>query len=78
MITQGDTGTTFYLLAEGKVRIRVDGEQVALLDSGAFFGEQALITAQRRNADVIAAGGAPHILRREQESERDTHVFVRT
>ena len=26
------------------------------LKGGAFFGEQALIKAQKRNADVIAAG----------------------
>ena len=55
VITQGTVGRTFFLLAEGKVRILVDGKTVALLDSGAFFGEQALITDQKRAADVVAA-----------------------
>ena len=56
LITQGTVGTEFFLLAEGKVKILVNGNQVAELGSGAFFGEQALMKAQPRNADVVAVG----------------------
>ena len=38
------------------MRIGKDGTQVAELKNGAFFGEQALITSEPRNADVIAKG----------------------
>ena len=56
LITQGDKGTTFYLLVQGKVRVVVNGTQVAELEDGAFFGERALIKEQPRNADVVAVG----------------------
>ena len=56
IIKQGDLGATFFILAKGTVRVKKDGEQVALLKEGAFFGEQALITAHPRNADVVAVG----------------------
>ena len=49
-------GTKFFLLADGEVRIVVNGSEVATLSSGAFFGEQSLLKAQPRNADVVAVG----------------------
>ena len=56
VITQGDVGSTFYYMCEGDVDIVKDGLKVARLPAGAFFGEQALITAQPRNASVVAVG----------------------
>ena len=56
IITQGEMGSDFFLLAEGEVRILVNGKQVAVLKAGAFFGVKALIEAQPRNADVVAMG----------------------
>ena len=38
------------------MRILVNGNQVASLGEGAFFGEQALLKAVPRNADVVAKG----------------------
>ena len=42
------------MLEDGEVNVLVKGNVVAQLGKGAHFGEQALLTAQPRNADVIA------------------------
>ena len=43
-------------VSRDKAKVLVNGKQVADLDSGAFFGEQALLKNAPRNADVVAAG----------------------
>ena len=42
------------MLAQGEVKVLIDGAEVARLQRGAHFGEQALLTNELRNADVIA------------------------
>ena len=60
----GDAGDAMYLIEHGKVRICVqatDGHEVTLteLGRGDFFGEMALLDAQRRrSADAVVAAGA--------------------
>lgn len=58
IIRQGDDGDKFYILRSGTVDILItkDGRSnvVNSLGPGTFFGEQALITGQPRNASVIA------------------------
>ena len=39
VIQQGDVGDTFFLLAEGEVKVTKDGVEVATLEPGACFGE---------------------------------------
>ena len=56
---EGDPGDVMYGIVEGKVRIskRVPGigeEALAILESGHFFGEMALIEDGPRSADAIA------------------------
>ena len=41
LIKQGDFGSTFYILERGEVKIVKDGNEVARLQKGAHFGEQA-------------------------------------
>jgi CRP-like cAMP-binding protein len=57
LITQGKTGSIFYIVASGEVgvylkRAWVD-KKVATLGAGKFFGELALINDEPRNASVI-------------------------
>jgi len=57
IVTQGDIGDNFYLLAEGEVSVRVreaGGKEVAKLSAGMFFGEIAVVTRQPRSATVVA------------------------
>jgi CRP-like cAMP-binding protein len=65
---QGGTGTSFFLVAGGELRVFVvsgspTGSQppreLARLHEGSLFGEMALITAQPRVASVAAVGPAP-------------------
>ncbi len=51
---QGDVGTGFFLVANGSVRVVRDGETIARLGPGDFFGELSVLDGQPRIAHVIA------------------------
>ena len=55
IITHGAAGDSMFIVHEGAVSVRVDNAEVAALKAGDFFGEMALLTGERRAADVIAA-----------------------
>ena len=52
---QGDIGTGFFLIADGRVRIVRDGEEIASLGDGEFFGELSVLDGKPRTAQVVAA-----------------------
>ena len=58
IIRQGDKGDDFFIIQEGVVLVQINGEVVTELGSGAYFGELALLSNQRRAATVIAKGNA--------------------
>ncbi|HWV26833.1 MAG TPA: cyclic nucleotide-binding domain-containing protein [Aeromicrobium sp.] len=43
-----------YILLEGQVEVRKDGQAIATLDPGEIFGEMALIQHTLRSASVVA------------------------
>jgi CRP/FNR family transcriptional regulator, cyclic AMP receptor protein len=51
---QGDIGTGFFVIISGMVRVVRDGETVAHLGPGEFFGELSVLDRQPRNAMVTA------------------------
>lgn len=53
ILRQGFSGSGFYVILEGEVSVRVDGEDVARLGRGDFFGEISLILDEPPIADVV-------------------------
>ena len=55
VVRKGERGDAMYFISSGAVEVRVAPTPVHL-GSGDFFGELALLLADRRNADVVALG----------------------
>lgn len=55
VIRQGDLGQEFALIVEGTADIVKDGEVVATIGPGTYFGEVALLESITRTASVVAA-----------------------
>lgn len=55
---EGAAGFTFFVIEDGRVDVKQDGEVIATLGPGEFFGEAAILGGGRRNADVIATSPA--------------------
>lgn len=49
-----DFSYSLFLVLDGAVKVSVDGDDVATLGSGDYFGEVGLVTGERRNAEVTA------------------------
>lgn len=50
---QGEIGTGFFVVIDGAVRVVRDGEIVARLGAGEFFGELSVLDRMPRNASVV-------------------------
>jgi CPA1 family monovalent cation:H+ antiporter len=55
IVHQGERGDAMYFISSGAVEVRIQPTPVQL-GSGDFFGELALLVADRRTADVVALG----------------------
>jgi CRP/FNR family transcriptional regulator, cyclic AMP receptor protein len=51
---QGEIGTGFFVVVEGSVRVVRDGDVLAHLGPGEFFGELSVLDRMPRNASVVA------------------------
>ena len=54
IVRQGDVGTGFFVIVEGRTRVIRDAETLATLGPGDFFGELSVLDGQPRTAQVIA------------------------
>jgi CRP-like cAMP-binding protein len=50
---QGEVGTGFFIIADGRVRVVRDGDVIATLGPGEFFGELSVLDGQPRIAQVV-------------------------
>ena len=55
LVREGASAEEFFLIEEGQAAVLEDGERVAVLGPGDFFGEIGLLETGRRTASVIAA-----------------------
>jgi CRP-like cAMP-binding protein/Fe-S-cluster-containing hydrogenase component 2 len=54
IIHEGETGRSLYLVEEGQVVVEQNGQAIAYLDEGDFFGEMSLLAESKHNANVRA------------------------
>jgi CPA2 family monovalent cation:H+ antiporter-2 len=54
IIRAGDEADALYLVSKGEVEVTVEGRRVSTRGAGEFFGEMALLSGDRRSADVTA------------------------
>ena len=55
VVRKGERGDAMYFISSGAVEVRIEPTHVQL-GTGDFFGELALLVADRRNADVVSLG----------------------
>jgi len=55
IVRQGEIGTGFFIVVSGAVRVVRDGDTLAELGPGAFFGELSVIDRMPRLAQVISS-----------------------
>lgn len=54
VVQEGQGGVGFYLILDGKAEVIREGEKLAELETGNFFGELGVIDGLPRTADVVA------------------------
>ena len=54
IVRQGEVGTGLFVLTSGRARVVRDGDQIAELGPGDFFGELSVIDQEPRIAQVVA------------------------
>lgn len=71
IVRKGDRGDAMFFIASGAVEVRIPGaDQPVRLGEGDIFGEMALLTRQRRNADVRASGYCQLLVLEEKDFRR--------
>ena len=67
---QGEIGTGFFVIVDGGARVIRDGETLATIGPGDFFGELSVLDGRPRTASVIAAGSTTCLALATWEFER--------
>jgi len=56
VVRQGESGIESFVILAGSARVMRDGQEVARLGPGQFFGEVSMLDGRLRTADVVADG----------------------
>jgi CPA2 family monovalent cation:H+ antiporter-2 len=72
IIRAGDPADALYLISKGEVQVTIGGRLLNTRGPGEFFGEMALLSGDRRSADVTALD----YCRFAMLSGRDFHTFL--
>ncbi|HEY8845743.1 MAG TPA: cyclic nucleotide-binding domain-containing protein [Candidatus Limnocylindrales bacterium] len=67
---QGEIGTGFFVIVEGQVRVVRDGQELARLGPGDFFGEMSVIDGLPRVAQVVTTSDSRCLALASWEFER--------
>jgi CRP-like cAMP-binding protein len=70
LVREGASAHEFFLIEGGEAAVLQDGERIAVLGPGDFFGEIGLLETERRTASVIAATPMEVIVMYRPEFER--------
>jgi CRP-like cAMP-binding protein len=55
LIREGEPGDALFVILDGEASVQHDGEEVARVGEGSYFGELALLDGAPRSATVVAA-----------------------
>ena len=55
VVTEGSTGSSFFVIGEGNATVSVGGEERDNLGPGDYFGEIALVDERTRSASITAS-----------------------
>ena len=70
LLKEGRLAHEFFVIEDGAVEVRHDGERIAELGAGDFFGEIALLGGGTRTATVVASTPLRLIVMSAQEFRR--------
>jgi CRP/FNR family transcriptional regulator, cyclic AMP receptor protein len=73
LATEGRFAHEFFVIVDGTAEVRKDGQRIAELGPGDFFGEIALLETDRRTASVVAVSDMRVIVMFEREFKQMEH-----
>ena len=78
VIRRGDRADGMYFISSGAVEVQVNGRTIRL-EAGAYFGEMALLSGERRTADIVAVDFCQFLVldRRDFNQFMSRHPAVR-